>query len=78
MDGVKLVFEEDALHRIAELAVERNIGARGLRSVVEKTINKVMYNIPDMKDAKKVVITADVVDGKADAIIYGARNKKIA
>lgn len=78
MDGVKLVFEEDALHRIAELAVERNIGARGLRSIVEKTTNKVMFNIPDMTDAKKVIITADVVDGKADAIIYGARNKKIA
>ena len=80
MDGVKLVFEEDALHRIAELAVERNIGAgaRGLRSIVEKTINKVMFNIPDMADAKKVVITADVVDGKADALVYGARNRKIA
>lgn len=78
MDGVKLVFEEDALHRIAELAVERNIGARGLRSIVEKTINKIMYNIPDMTDAKKVVITADTVDGKSDALIYGTRNKKIA
>lgn len=78
MDGVKLEFEEAALHRIAKLAVEKNVGARGLRSIIEKCTKKIMYEIPDMTDAKKVVITADVVDGKSDAVIYGARNKKIA
>ena len=41
-------------------------------------MKKIMYEIPDMTDAKKVVITADVVDGKEDALVYGARNKKIA
>lgn len=78
MDGVELEFEESALHRIAELAIKKGIGARGLRSIIEKTMQKVMYAIPNMADAKKVVITADCVDGKADAVIYGARNKKIA
>lgn len=78
MDGVKLEFEESALHRIAELAVKKEVGARGLRSIVEKSMQKVMFSLPDMSDAKKVVITADVVDGKADALVYGARNKKIA
>lgn len=78
MDNVKLEFEESALHRIAELAIKKEIGARGLRSIIEKAMKKVMYSIPDMTDAKKVVITSDVVDGKADAIVYGARNKKIA
>lgn len=78
MDNVKLEFEESALHRIAELAVKKEIGARGLRSIIEKAMQKVMYSIPDMTDAKKVVITADVVDGKSDALVYGARNKKIA
>ena len=78
MDNVKLEFEESALHRIAELAIKKEIGARGLRSIIEKAMKKVMYSIPDMTDAKKVVITADVVDGKADAVIYGTRNKKIA
>lgn len=78
MDNVKLEFEESALHRIAELAIKKEIGARGLRSIIEKCMKKIMYSIPDMTDAKKVVITADVVDGKADAIVYGARNKKIA
>lgn len=78
MDNVKLEFEESALHRIAELAIKKQIGARGLRSIIEKCMKKIMYSIPDMTDAKKVVITADVVDGKEDALVYGARNKKIA
>ena len=78
MDNVKLEFEESALYRIAELAIKKEIGARGLRSIIEKCIKKIMYEIPDMTYAKKVVITADVVDGKEDALVYGARNKKIA
>lgn len=78
MDNVKLEFEESALHKIAELAIKKQIGARGLRSIIEKCTKKIMYAIPDMTDAKKVVITADCVDGKSDALVYGARNKKIA
>ena len=78
MDGVKLEFEESALKKIAELAVEKNVGARGLRSIVEKSMQKVMFSLPDLTDAKRVVITSDVIDGKADALVYGARNKKIA
>ena len=78
MDGVKLEFEESALKKIAELAVEKNVGARGLRSIVEKSMQKVMFSLPDLTDAKRVVITEDVIDGKADALVYGARNKKIA
>lgn len=78
MDKVKLEFTEGALHRIAELAIERNIGARGLRSIVEKSMQNLMFDIPDIDGAKKVVVTEEVIDGKADALVYGARNKKIA
>jgi len=78
MDNVKLEFEESALHRIAELAVKKEIGARGLRSIIEKAMQKVMYSIPDMTDAKKVIITSGVIDGTEDALVYGTRNKKIA
>lgn len=78
MDNVKLEFDNDALKKIAELAIQKNIGARGLRSIIEKATKKIMYSIPDMPDAKKVVITSDVVEGKADALIYGAKDKKIA
>lgn len=78
MDGVELEFDKTALHRIAELAVKKEIGARGLRSIVEKAMQKVMYNLPDLTDAKKVVITAGVIDGTEEAVVYGAKNKKIA
>ena len=78
MDGVKLEFEDDALKRIAELAIKKEIGARGLRSIIEKAMENVMFSIPDRTDAKKVVVTSGVVDGTEDAVIYGSRNKKFA
>ena len=78
MDDVKLEFTDDALHRIAELAIKRKIGARGLRSIVENALQKVMFDVPDMADAKRVVVTDNVIDGTGNVIVYGARNKKIA
>ena len=78
MDNVKLEFEETALKKIAELANGKNIGARGLRSIIEKAMKNVMYTIPDLSGAEKVIITSGVIDGTEEAVIYGARNKKIA
>lgn len=78
MDGVKLEFEDDALKRIAELAISKNIGARGLRSIIEKAMQNIMFSIPDRADAKKVVVTSGVIDGTEVAVVYGSRNKKIA
>lgn len=77
-DDIELEFTEEALRHIAKLALERKIGARGLRAIIEKCMEKVMFLVPDVKDAKKVIITPDVVDGKSDAIIYGEYNRKIA
>ena len=78
MDKVKLEFEESALKRIAELAIEKNIGARGLRSIIERAMQQVMFEIPDIVGARKVVVTHGVIDGTEEPIVYGARNKKIA
>ena len=78
MDGVKLEFEDDALKRIAELAIKKEIGARGLRSIIEKAMQNVMFSIPDRTDAKKVVVTSGVIDGTEEAVVYGSKNKKIA
>lgn len=78
MDNVKLEFEDDALKRIAELAIKKEIGARGLRSIIEKAMQNVMFSIPDKTDAKKVVVTSGVIDGTEEAVVYGSRNKKIA
>lgn len=78
MDDVKLQFEKDALMKIAAIANEKRIGARGLRSIVENVLQKTMFELPDMKSAKKVVVNAECVDGDTEPVVYGARNKKIA
>ena len=63
-DGVELVFEKAALEAVADLAIARNIGARGLRAVMESTLNKIMYDIPSDPTVVRVTITADCVLGK--------------
>ena len=69
-DGVKLSFEDDALDAIADLAVERKTGARGLRSIMEKAMMDVMYTIPSDNTIKECVITkACVLDGAAPLVI---------
>lgn len=78
MDGVKLEFEDDALKKIAELAISKNIGARGLRSIIEKAMQNVMFSVPDRSDAKRVVVTSGVIDGIEEAVVYSGKNKKIA
>ncbi len=66
MDGVELSFEEKALEAIAELAIEREIGARGLRAVLEGVMQKIMYNVPSEKDIVKVVVTEQCVREKTE------------
>jgi ATP-dependent Clp protease ATP-binding subunit ClpX len=66
MDGVKLVFKKDAIEAIAELAMERNTGARGLRAITEGIMMKIMYEVPSRKDVAEVHITYDCVKGLAD------------
>lgn len=78
MDGIELQFEEDALEHVADLALQRKIGARGLRAIMEKAMKKVMFKIPDMESAKRVVITTGVIDGIEDAKVHGKANKKMA
>ena len=69
-DGVKLSFEDDALEAIADLAVSRKTGARGLRSIMEKVMMDVMYTIPSDETIKECVITkSSVVDGTSPLII---------
>jgi ATP-dependent Clp protease ATP-binding subunit ClpX len=63
MDGVQLTFEDEALRGIARKALERETGARGLRSIVENLLLPVMYAIPDDKDTGEVVITGACVEG---------------
>ncbi len=63
LDGIELEFEEGACEAVAKLAIKRNIGARGLRSIMEEFMLPIMYDVPSHKDVKKVIITKDLVEG---------------
>ena len=65
MDGVELSFDKDALMAIASLAIERNTGARGLRSIMEELMMPLMYEIPSREDVAELVITSQCVLEKA-------------
>ncbi len=72
-DDVKLSFEDGALEAIADLAVERGTGARGLRSIMEKVMMDVMFTIPSDKTIKECIITREsVVSGEAPKVIREA------
>lgn len=64
LEDVDLEFTDEALDEIANLALKRNIGARGLRSIVENTLLDLMYEIPSDKKIKKITITKEMIDEK--------------
>ena len=71
LDGVELEFDKDALYAIAEEAMERKTGARGLRSIIEKATLDLMYEIPSDDRVAKCVITKEVItDGAQPEITY--------
>ncbi|HHV93674.1 MAG TPA: ATP-dependent Clp protease ATP-binding subunit ClpX [Firmicutes bacterium] len=74
MDGVELVFEQDAIEAVADKAMERKTGARGLRTVLEDIMLEVMYEIPSRDDVVRCVITRDVVENKAEPILIRREN----
>ena len=65
MDKVELDFTDEAIKRVAELTIERETGARGLRSIMESVLIPIMYKVPSEANVEAVKVTADVVDGKA-------------
>ena len=68
-DGVELSYDPEALEAIADRAIERKIGARGLRSVVESVMTDIMYRIPSDKTAKKVIVTLDSVKNGTSPLV---------
>ena len=69
MDGIELEFEDDAFRAIAHLAIERETGARGLRSILEGIMMKPMYDLPSETDVEKVIVTAAFVRGDEDITV---------
>ena len=70
MDHVELTFDDDAIQEIAKMAIERNTGARGLRAIIEKAMQKVMYEVPGMKDVAGCRVTKEsIMEGKPPILI---------
>ena len=80
LDGVELVFEDEALNTIADQALERGTGARGLRAIMEEVLLPVMFDLPSRDDIATVVITEDVVSNKAapTMIAHDVKRRKSA
>ncbi len=68
MDGVELVFSDEALLAVADLALERMTGARGLRAILENAMTKIMYEIPSRHDISRVEITPACIRGEGECI----------
>ncbi len=69
MEGVELDFREDALKAVAERAMERKTGARGLRSILESVLLDVMFDLPSVDDVVKVVVDESVINGKSEPML---------
>ena len=77
MDGAQLEFEREALEKIADKTIERKTGARGLRSIFEGILTKIMYDLPSNGTVEKVTVTADTVEGGEPQLICDPTRKQV-
>lgn len=76
MDDVELEFDEEALKAIAKLAYDRKTGARGLRTIIEKSLMNIMFELPSRQDIYKVILTKEsVLEGKDPKLVFKTNNK---
>ena len=77
LDDVELVFEDEALEAIADKAIDRKTGARGLRSIIEETMRDIMFEIPSNKNVIKCIISKEtIMDKKEPQMIIGEKKKE--
>ena len=78
LDGVELDFDQAALEAVAERAIERGTGARGLRAILEEALQPIMFDIPSREDVAKVVVTAGVItEGRAPLMVTRAEVESV-
>lgn len=77
LDGVDAEFDEEAVKELAKKAIELKTGARGLRSILETVMLKLMYDIPSDTTIEKIIITKDVITDKKDPVILRKKAEKI-
>jgi ATP-dependent Clp protease ATP-binding subunit ClpX len=76
IDGVELEFTDDAVEAIADLAMVRGTGARGLRAIMEEVLLNVMYDVPSREDIAKVVVTGEVVSSNVNPTLVPRKDEK--
>jgi ATP-dependent Clp protease ATP-binding subunit ClpX len=76
IDGVELEFTDDAIEAIADLAMVRGTGARGLRAIMEEVLLNVMYDVPSREDIAKVVVTGEVVSSNVNPTLVPRKDEK--
>lgn len=76
IDNVELEIQQDALEAIAEKALDRKTGARGLRSILEEVMLDIMYEIPSRQDIEKVIVTKECITDKAEPLVVIRKNSK--
>ena len=79
LDGVELEIDEGAIREIAKKAIARKTGARGLRTIFEKTMTNIMFDIPSREDIVKCVVTADTVRNETEPklVMDETKNKRL-
>jgi ATP-dependent Clp protease ATP-binding subunit ClpX len=75
LDGIELVFAEEALRAIATKALDRGTGARGLRSIIEESLLGVMFDLPSRRDVRKCVITRESIERGIDPTLVTEAEK---
>lgn len=77
IDGVSLEFEQEALEYIADRALELNMGARGLRAVIEQSMIELMYKIPQNRHIKRCIITREFLEDDIEPILLNSKNERV-
>ena len=75
MDDVELEINDDAIEAIAQKALERKTGARGLRGIMEKIMNNIMYEVPSRDDVNKCIITKETVEAEQEPQLITVDNR---
>ncbi len=78
MEEIEIEFREAAIRKVAEKAMQRKTGARGLRSILENILLETMYSLPSLEDVSKVVIDESVVNGETEPLLMFENSKKVA
>ena len=78
LDGVELVFTQDALEACADEAISHRTGARGLRTVLEDTLLDVMYEVPSRSDVEKCIVNADTIKSRHSPLLVTRSGQELA